>query len=122
MPEGGEELARQFYGVLLDLREVPKPPVLKARGGVWFAISGDGRQLHLGVEADFHPNRKAHPCLVTDDLDGLAARLTTHGYAAVWDAAIEGVRRFYCEDCFGNRLEFADRVSNWQDQGNSEAT
>ena len=115
MPQGEEAEARQFYGMLLGVREIPKPPLLAARGGVWFVIGGDGRQLHLGVETDFRPNRKAHPCFVSNDLDGLAASLTTHGYHVEWDAAMEGVKRFYTEDCFGNRLEFADQVSTWQD-------
>jgi len=53
MPRGLESEARRFYGEVLELREIPKPPALAARGGVWFEL-GDA-QLHLGVDADFPP-------------------------------------------------------------------
>jgi catechol 2,3-dioxygenase-like lactoylglutathione lyase family enzyme len=62
-PPGCEAEARRFYGDLLGLVEVAKPEPLRARGGVWF------EQLHVGVEADFTPARKAHPALRADDLD-----------------------------------------------------
>ena len=95
-PPGCEEAARAFYGGVLGLRELEKPDALRKRGGVWF------EQLHVGVEEDFRPARKAHPALVVDDLDELAARIGD----VVWDDAVPGVRRFYASDPFGNRLEF----------------
>lgn len=95
-PKGCEEDARAFYGGVLGLREVDKPDALRARGGVWF------EQLHVGVEQDFRPARKAHPAFAVDDLDALAARIGE----VEWDDAVPGVRRFYASDPFGNRLEF----------------
>ncbi|WP_237153614.1 VOC family protein [Oryzibacter oryziterrae] len=103
MPHGEEAAARRFYGDLLGLEELEKPPVLAARGGLWFAV---GRhQLHLGVEQDFRPALKAHPALRCDGLDALAARLTAAGASVIWDDALPGFRRFYTADPFGNRLE-----------------
>ena len=55
------------------MAEIPKPAALAARGGVWFR-SGTA-ELHLGVEADFRPARKAHPGLLVDDLDAVVTRL-----------------------------------------------
>jgi catechol 2,3-dioxygenase-like lactoylglutathione lyase family enzyme len=98
MPPGAEERARAFYGGALGMREVAKPAALAARGGAWFR-AGE-LELHLGVERDFRPARQAHPGIVVDDLDGLAARLRAAG------ADLPGHRRFYVDDCFGNRLEF----------------
>jgi catechol 2,3-dioxygenase-like lactoylglutathione lyase family enzyme len=95
-PPGCEEVARAFYGGVLGLREVEKPEALRERGGVWF------EQLHVGVDTDFRPARKAHPALVVEDLDALAARIGE----VEWDDAVPGVRRFYASDPFGNRLEF----------------
>jgi len=105
MPRGREEAARSFYAGLLGMTELAKPPVLAARGGCWFA---SGRAvLHLGVEEAFRPARKAHPALLADDLDGLAATLTAAGYHCVpADGEIPGVGRFHCHDPFGNRVEF----------------
>ena len=102
-PADGEEAARRFYGALLGLRELDKPEALRARGGAWFACGG--QQLHVGLEEPFAPARKAHPALLVSDLDALAARLEAAGVPVAWDDAIPGVRRFYAEDPFGNRLE-----------------
>jgi catechol 2,3-dioxygenase-like lactoylglutathione lyase family enzyme len=105
MPTGREDAARAFYTGLLGMSELPKPPVLAARGGCWF---GSGAAvLHLGVEAPFAPARKAHPALLVDDLDGLAEALTAAGYECIpADGEIPGIRRFHTRDPFGNRVEF----------------
>lgn len=110
MPENEEDRARHFYGGLLQLDEIGKPPTLQGRGGVWYRIPND-QQLHLGVELPFAPNRKAHPCFVVDQLDQLATDLRAGGYPVTWDDALHPVRRFYTEDSFGNRLEFVDRAT-----------
>ncbi|GIL30040.1 VOC family protein [Actinocatenispora comari] len=103
-PAGSEDALRAFYAGVLGLTEIAKPPVLAARGGCWFR--GHGIELHLGVEADFAPARKAHPGLIWPDLDTLAERLTAAGYPVDWDDNFPGMRRFHSADCHGNRLEF----------------
>jgi catechol 2,3-dioxygenase-like lactoylglutathione lyase family enzyme len=102
-PPGCEDDARAFYGGVLGLDEIEKPEQLRPRGGVWFALAG-AQQLHVGVEREFAPARKAHPAFAVDDLDRLAARIGTD--AVQWDGELPGVRRFYTSDPFGNRLEF----------------
>ncbi|WP_028065823.1 VOC family protein [Solirubrobacter soli] len=99
-PPGCEAEARAFYGGLLGLREVEKPPALAARGGVWFGF------LHVGVTPDFVPARKAHPALRVTELEVLADRLLEAGVEVRWDEEIPGVARFYADDPWGNRLEF----------------
>jgi catechol 2,3-dioxygenase-like lactoylglutathione lyase family enzyme len=87
------------------MTELPKPPVLAVRGGCWFASGA--AVLHLGVEEQFSPARKAHPALLVDDLDGLETVLSAAGHACVRaDGEIPGVRRFHTRDPFGNRVEF----------------
>jgi catechol 2,3-dioxygenase-like lactoylglutathione lyase family enzyme len=103
IPRGGEPAARRFYGELLGLVEVPKPPALAVRGGCWFE-SGDVR-IHLGVEDDFRPARKAHPALVCRDYDGLLARLGAAGVEARPATEVPGVTRCHVDDPFGNRIE-----------------
>jgi catechol 2,3-dioxygenase-like lactoylglutathione lyase family enzyme len=107
MPRGKEDEARSFYGSLLGFREIEKPEALKSRGGVWFGLD-DGRQVHLGVEDPFRPATKAHPCFAVDDLAAIASRLREAGYEVKYDDLLAGMKRFYCADCFGNRLEFAE--------------
>jgi catechol 2,3-dioxygenase-like lactoylglutathione lyase family enzyme len=104
-PSGCEEAARHYFGELLGLTELEKPEPLRGRGGAWFAL-GD-QQLHVGVEEDFHPARKAHPALRLEpaELDPLAARLAAAGFPVTWDDALPGERRFYSEDPWGNRIE-----------------
>ena len=104
MPEAREPDARAFYRDLLGLPARPKPPHLAGRGGCWFALS-DGQQLHVGVEEDFRPARKAHPGVHVDDLDAYAASCTGAGLDIEWDDRYPGVRRFYVHDPFGNRIE-----------------
>jgi catechol 2,3-dioxygenase-like lactoylglutathione lyase family enzyme len=98
-PAGSEPALRAFYGELLGMTEVAKPSGLAGRGGAWFRSGA--AELHLGIEADFRPARKAHPGLLVDDLDALVHRLG----AARWDAEFPGYRRCYVEDPCGNRLE-----------------
>ncbi len=100
---GGEPTARRFYAELLGLEEQPKPPVLAARGGCWF--SNGQVTLHLGVEGEFRPARKAHPALVVEGLDALCAALEAAGHGVRDDDAVPGVRRCFVDDPFGNRIE-----------------
>ena len=104
LPAGGEDACRAFYVGVLGMTEVEKPPVLAARGGLW--VRADGLELHLGVEAEFRPQRKAHPGILVADLDAVAERLTSNGRPVTWDDDFPGMRRFYTEDDHGNRLEF----------------
>ena len=106
-PRGCEPAARAFYGGLLGMTERPKPASMTARGGAWFECGA--QQLHVGVEADFRPARKAHPAFRLVDaaaLDALAASLTERGYAVVYSDEVPGQRRFHVDDPWGNRLEF----------------
>jgi catechol 2,3-dioxygenase-like lactoylglutathione lyase family enzyme len=104
-PVGGEEAARRFYGDVLGIAEVEKPPVLAARGGCWFRA--EGVEVHVGVEEPFHPAGKAHPAFVVaaGELDALAVRLRAAGFETRWDDDFPGYRRFYTRDGNGNRVE-----------------
>lgn len=106
MPAGAEDQARAFYEGLLGIAWVAKPPAMAARGGCWFE-SGAVR-LHLGVEADFRPARKAHPALLVDGLGALRRRLVAAGVAVRDDEELEGVDRAFVDDPFGNRLELLE--------------
>ena len=105
-PEGCESWAREFYGSILGMKELEKPPILKQRGGCWFQCGS--QQLHIGVEQDFRPARKAHPAFAVFDLDELRERLQSAGVPVIEDGALPGTRRFYAEDPWGNRLEFVE--------------
>jgi catechol 2,3-dioxygenase-like lactoylglutathione lyase family enzyme len=107
MPPNAEEHARGFYAGVLGMREVAKPPVLAKRGGAWFEAGAV--RLHLGVEADFRPAKKAHVALAVSGASELRARLAKAGHPIREDDAIDGVKRFFTDDVFGNRIEFIEK-------------
>ena len=113
MPSGEEAKARAFYITVLGMMELAKPAALAARGGCWFA-GGDGAsvQIHCGVENDFRPAKKAHPAVLVIGIDQLAERVEKAGGSICWDDDLEGLRRFFCEDPFGNRLEFIGSIED----------
>lgn len=103
IPPGCEDLARAFYGDVLGLPEVPKPPALAGRGGVWYQ-EGPVR-IHLGVDPTFAPASKAHVGLELSELRPLLERLRALGFQVEEAPEIPGYRRAHLHDPFGNRLE-----------------
>ena len=109
MPAGQEEKARAFYIELLGFTEIPKPPDLAKRGGAWFEAGAV--QLHLGVEADFRPARKAHPAFLVDELDALIARVQEARYETdTSQPPLDGYKRAHVFDPFGNRIELMEKL------------
>jgi catechol 2,3-dioxygenase-like lactoylglutathione lyase family enzyme len=106
MPAGREPEARAFYQEVLGIPEVPKPRTLNERGGCWF-VQGD-LKIHLGIDPDFRPARKAHPALIVEDLNALKAVLTAAGYSFRVDDELVGYHRIYVDDPFGNRIELME--------------
>jgi catechol 2,3-dioxygenase-like lactoylglutathione lyase family enzyme len=108
MPEGREDEASRFYAGLLGLIEIPKPQNLARRGGCWFE-SGPVR-IHLGVEKEFLPARKAHPAFEVSELPALIERLEMGGHPTRMDEPLAGWNRVYVDDPFGNRIELMERL------------
>lgn len=106
MPAGREAEARAFYTGLLGIPEIAKPPALAKRGGAWF--EGGRVKVHLGVDADFRPARKAHPGLLVDDLPSLVRTLEAAGCRLERNEPLEGYDRVFVDDPFGNRLELLE--------------
>jgi catechol 2,3-dioxygenase-like lactoylglutathione lyase family enzyme len=106
MPPDEEQKARDFYTGVLGLDEIPKPESLARRGGLWFEKAA--LKIHLGVERDFRPAKKAHPALLIEGLEELISRCEQGGYEAVPGEAINGYRRVYVSDPFGNRIELME--------------
>ena len=108
MPPGEEDKARAFYGAVLGLPEVPKPPELAKRGVCWFEAGGV--KLHLGVETDFRAAKKAHVALEVENLDTLLAKARAAGCEVVDPIPFRSWRQAYVHDLFGNRLELLEAV------------
>ena len=109
MPTGEEEKVREFYISLLRFSEIPKPPELTKRGGAWF--QSGSVQLHLGVEVDFKPARKAHPAFLVDDLEALITKIQNAGYETdTSQPPLDGYKRAHVFDPFGNRIELMEKL------------
>ena len=107
-PKGCEEEARRFYGEICGMQEILKPEPLRSRGGAWFQCGS--QQIHIGVEADFAPAKKAHPAFVVHRLPALRERFLAHGIPVLDDTQLSNVLRFFVSDPWGNRLEFMERL------------
>lgn len=110
MPPGREADARAFYEAILGIPEREKPAHLAKRGGCWFERGT--LKVHVGVEVDFRPARKAHPGFIVEDLPALATALVRAGYRTWNDEPLEGYNRIYVDDPFGNRLELMEPLQD----------
>lgn len=108
IPVGGEERAREFYTGILGLSEVEKPPAMAGRKSIWFAAGA--ANVHLGIEPDFHPAKRAHPALVVEGLDEILVLCERAGLPTRSDTSFYGFRRVHVFDPFGNRLELMERA------------
>ena len=109
MPAGAEAQARAFYVDVLGFTEIQKPAELAQRGGAWFK-AGEV-ELHLGIEQDFRPARKAHPALLVKDIRTLVeAILGAGGEVDTSQPALAGYRRVHVSDPFGNRIEIMEKL------------
>ena len=105
MPAGpaAEAAAAAFFAGLLGLTPVDKPRELAVRGGCWFERGAV--KVHLGVEEEFRPARKAHPALVVSGLGELCQALEAAGHPIRHTEEVPGRPQWYVDDPFGNRIE-----------------
>lgn len=111
------ERARWFYGQVLCLEEIPRPPTFTFRG-CWF--QGEGFQLHLILAEDTtapagfgEPGVGArsglahHLGLEVEDLGAIEARLRAYGVDVLSGPLSrgDGVVQLYLNDPDGNFLE-----------------
>jgi catechol 2,3-dioxygenase-like lactoylglutathione lyase family enzyme len=109
IPSGEEDKARSFYVNVLGFTEIPKPPVLSKNGGAWF--QSENVQLHIGIEEDFRPARKAHPAFIVDDLSAMLEKVQQAGYGIDHSQPpLDGYERVHIFDPFGNRIELMERT------------
>lgn len=107
IPIASEQRARAFYCGILGFREIAKPAEMAERKSLWFAAGKV--KLHLGIEADFHPAKRAHPAFIVEGLNAILAACERDGVSAKQDNSFQGFRRFHVFDPFGNRLELMER-------------
>jgi len=104
VPAELETAAREFYGAVLGLEQVPKPKTSRP-SGAWYQIGTN--QLHLSVENENRgPLSSRHVCFAVADLVAAESRFREAGVEIIPDPRpIEGTSRFYVRDPGGNLLE-----------------
>jgi catechol 2,3-dioxygenase-like lactoylglutathione lyase family enzyme len=108
IPIGNENRARGFYSGILGFTEIEKPPQMAERKSIWFVAGAVS--LHLGIEPDFTPAKRAHPAFVVVDLDKILAACERAGITTKPDTSFNNFRRVHVFDPFGNRLELMERI------------
>ena len=107
VPKPLEEAAKNFYGSVLGLREIPKPKELQGRGGAWYELGSV--QLHLSAKAQSDDGQaKGHVCYTVADVASAEQHLRAAGVEIIPDdQPIAGQPRFYVRDPGGNLIEIA---------------
>ena len=104
VPADGLEIARKFYTEILGLREVPRPPELRDRPGIWYSLGST--ELHIQTRENVpHEKGDRHSALVVDDIDAWRERFAVHNVDVFDQPTIYNRRRFNVRDPFGNLLE-----------------
>jgi catechol 2,3-dioxygenase-like lactoylglutathione lyase family enzyme len=108
IPNGAEDVAREFYCGVLGMTEIPKPDPLAGRGGFWLELNGF--QIHFGTEDGIDRTKsKAHVAYSVSDLESWRDKLNAVGCIVKDGIKIPGYDRFEFRDPFGNRVEFLEQ-------------
>lgn len=108
VPRAKEAEVLAFYREILGLKEIPKPPELRARGGAWFEIGAV--QVHISLEDVEGPLSRRHVCFLVNDLNAARAAFAARGAAIEDGGTAEGLTRFFVRDPAGTRLEIGQRA------------
>jgi catechol 2,3-dioxygenase-like lactoylglutathione lyase family enzyme len=104
--------ARAFYGDVLGLEELPRPPEVAGMfAGAWYRLGVS--ELHVFEQRDFTPFAGAvgpHIALHTSDFDGTVERLRGRGCAFAFGPGRgpDGIARVIVRDPTGNVVEITD--------------
>ena len=103
-PQGGEAVSLDFYRNILQLEEIPSL-VAKAK---WFKMGGI--ELHVSPGDIENKLSSRHAAFVVSNLDAAKQYLEDKGVAIQYSDDIEGRKRFFFRDPFGNRFELVEYI------------
>ena len=105
VPSAFESAARDFYGVVLGLKQIPKPAGPRQNIGAWYELGES--QLHLSLEdSDHNDASDAHVCYQVNDIAAAQREFRNAGVAIIPDPRpVSGQTRFFVRDPGGNLIE-----------------
>ena len=105
VPSARESAARDFYGVVLGLKQIPKPAGPRQNIGAWYELGES--QLHLSTEDNVHNHASdAHVCYQVDDIAAAQNEFRNAGIDIIPDPRpVSGQSRFFVRDPGGNLIE-----------------
>jgi catechol 2,3-dioxygenase-like lactoylglutathione lyase family enzyme len=103
IPPGTRDQAREFYGRVLSLQEVPGS---HPHDAIWYRM-GD-MELHLREEIGHIATSSRHPALEVENMEEAKAFLEKNEIAISYSSQIEGRERCFFRDPWGNRFELLD--------------
>ena len=106
-PAGAGDVARAFYGGLVGLTEKPVPASITQLDLTWFEVGAGELELHVFAAEPRTDTTGRHFCLIVDDLEAMRQKLIDGGFAPRETIPIPGRPRFFCQDPFGNTIEFS---------------
>jgi catechol 2,3-dioxygenase-like lactoylglutathione lyase family enzyme len=102
-----ENAAKEFYGSVLGLKQIPKPAGSR-QSGAWYQVGEV--QLHLSVEDEPCELSSRHVCFTISDLDEAESRFRNAGVEIIPDPRPRpDSPRFYVRDPGGNQLEIVQQ-------------
>jgi|SRR5882672_4400687 len=111
VPAALETAAKHFYGVVLGLRQIPKPTGTRQNMGAWFELGS--MQLHLSTEEGVaNEASDRHVCYQVTDIAAADLHFRNSGIEVIADGRpIRGQSRFFVRDPGGNLIEITQRVA-----------
>jgi catechol 2,3-dioxygenase-like lactoylglutathione lyase family enzyme len=112
VPASLEAAAKNFYGEVLGLKQIPKPPGPRQFVGAWYQL-GDA-QLHLSIE-DGAQNELSdrHICYQVSDIGEAHREFENAGVEIIPDDdPVRGQTRFFVRDPGRNMIEITQGVAN----------
>jgi catechol 2,3-dioxygenase-like lactoylglutathione lyase family enzyme len=113
VPADLERAAKHFYGVVLGLRQIPKPDGPRKHLGAWFEVGATQLHLSLAEGADNYAS-DAHVCYQVADVAAAKLQLQQAGVEIIKDESDTGAVRFFVRDPGGNLIEIAQAAGNAQ--------
>ena len=108
VPAALEQVAKDFYGTVLGLGQIPKPEGTRQNVGAWYEL---GRiQLHLSIEDNVHNEAsERHVCYQVADAARAELHFRNAGIEIIPDARpVKGTSRFFLRDPGGNMIEITE--------------